>query len=117
MKQGNEFIADVIYDETLGIEDGCTLIDPMDSLRQKTLPRGTKGEDLLVPVFEAGGRVYDVPPIHVSRERTQTQLSSFHAGVKRLANPHAYPVGLERKLYELKTELVLNARRQERALS
>ncbi len=117
MKQGNEFIADVIYDETLGIEDGCTLIDPMDPLRQKTLPRGTKGEDLLVRVFEAGGRVYDVPPIHVSRERTHTQLSSFHAGVKRLANPHAYPVGLERKLHELKTELVLNARRQARASS
>ena len=35
---------------------------------------------------------------------------SFNAGVKRLVNPHQYPVGLERKLHDLKTELVLKAR-------
>ena len=43
-------------------------------------------------------------------ERTIAQLAGFNAGVKRLVNPHQYPVGLERKLHDLKTALVLQAR-------
>ena len=44
------------------------------------------------------------------RERTKAQLDLFHAGVKRLMNPHQYPVGLELGLHNLKTDLVLKAR-------
>jgi hypothetical protein len=36
----------------------------------------------------------------------------LHAGIKRLVNPHRYPVGLEQRLHELKTALVLAARAQ-----
>jgi nicotinate phosphoribosyltransferase len=113
MKRGGEFIADVIYDEEIGIEDGCTLVDPMDATRQKLVPKGTAWEDLLVPIFQEGRRVYDVPTIAASRARTVAQLAGFNAGVKRLANPHQYPVGLERKLHGLKTKLVLEARHLE----
>lgn len=113
MKRGAEFIADVIYDEGLGIEDGCALVDPMDATRQKLVPRGTPWEDLLVPVFLGGRRVYDSPPLAASRARTMAQLAGFNAGVKRLVNPHQYPVGLERKLHALKTKLILEARHLE----
>jgi nicotinate phosphoribosyltransferase len=34
----------------------------------------------------------------------------FHAGVKRLVNPHQYPVGLELGLHDVKTKLILEAR-------
>jgi nicotinate phosphoribosyltransferase len=115
MKRDGEFVADVIYDEELGIADGCTLVDPMDPTRQKAVPRGTPWEDLLVPVFQDGRRVYDPPTLATSRARTLAQLAGLHAGVKRLANPHQYPVGLERKLHGLKTELVLQARHLEPA--
>jgi nicotinate phosphoribosyltransferase len=110
MKSGGEYVADVIYDEELGIEDGCTLVDPMDATRQKIVPQGTLWEDLLVPVFEDGRRVYDSPPLADSRARTIAQLAGFNSGVKRLSNPHQYPVGLERKLHSLKTKLILDAR-------
>jgi nicotinate phosphoribosyltransferase len=30
--------------------------------------------------------------------------------VKRFVNPHQFPVGLERRLYDLRTQLVLDAR-------
>ena len=113
MKRGDEFIADVIYDEELGIEDGCTLVDPMDATRQKVVPSGTPWEDLLVPVFQEGRRVYDSPTLAASRARTAAQLAGFNAGVKRLVNPHQYPVGLERKLHGLKTKLILEARHLE----
>ena len=39
-------------------------------------------------------------------------IAGFHAGVKRLANPHQYPVGLEQRLHERRTELVMRARRR-----
>jgi nicotinate phosphoribosyltransferase len=113
MKRGAEFIADVIYDEELGIEDGCVLVDPMDATRQKLVPGGTPWEDLLVPVFLRGRRVYDSPTLAASRARTMAQLAGFNAGVKRLVNPHQYPVGLERKLHALKTKLILEARHLE----
>jgi nicotinate phosphoribosyltransferase len=113
MKRDGEFIADVIYDEELGIEDGCSLVDPMDATRQKLVPKGTPWEDLLVPVFQNGKRVYDLPSLTVSRARTLEQLAGFNPGVKRLTNPHQYPVGLERKLHGLKTALVLKARHLE----
>ena len=115
MMRAGEFVADVIYDEELGIADGCTLVDPMDPTRQKLVPKGTSGEDLLVPIFESGRRVYDPPELPATRARTIAQLAGFNAGVKRLANPHQYPVGLERKLHDLKTELVLKARHIEPA--
>jgi len=66
-----------------------------------------------VPIFEGGRRVYDPPALAVSRARTIGQLAGFNAGVKRLVNPHQYPVGLERKLHDLKTALVLQARHAE----
>jgi nicotinate phosphoribosyltransferase len=110
MRQGGEFVADVIYDEQLGIADGCTLVDPMDPTRQKIIPKGTPWEDLLVPVFHGGRRVYEPPTLASSRARTAAQLAGFSATVKRLANPHQYPVGLERALHVLKTDLVLEAR-------
>jgi nicotinate phosphoribosyltransferase len=113
MKRDGEFIADVIYDEELGIEDGSSLIDPMDATRQKVVPKGTPWEDLLVPVFRGGSRVYDSPTLAASRARTLEQLAGFNPGVKRLTNPHQYPVGLERKLHGLKTALVLEARHLE----
>ncbi len=113
MKRGGEFIADVIYDEELGIEDGCALVDPMDATRQKLVPSGTPWEDFLVPVFQEGRRVYDSPTLAASRARTMAQLAGFNAGVKRLVNPHQYPVGLERKLHGLKTKLILEARHLE----
>lgn len=110
MKRGGEFIADVIYDLGLGIEDGCSLVDPMDPTRQKLVPKGTPWEDLLVPVFQDGRRVYDPPALSASRARTLEQLAGFNPSVKRLTNPHQYPVGLERGLHGVKTALILKAR-------
>jgi nicotinate phosphoribosyltransferase len=40
----------------------------------------------------------------------QSQLDLFHPGVKRFVNPHAYPVGLELSLHDLKQQLILHAR-------
>ena len=78
--------------------------------RRKTLPAGAEHEDLLVPIFRDGKRVYEVPDLTQARRRAAEQLGLFHAGVKRFVNPHQYPVGLEVGLFERKTQLVLQAR-------
>jgi nicotinate phosphoribosyltransferase len=104
------FLADVIHDELLGLPSPALMVDPFDPTRRRELAAGTPGEDLLVPVFRRGKRVYEPPPLDAVRARTQAQLGGFHAGVKRFVNPHQFPVGLERSLYDLRTRLVLEAR-------
>jgi nicotinate phosphoribosyltransferase len=109
-RHGGEFLADAIWDETLGLPEPCVIVDPLDPLRRRELPAGTPGEELLVPIFRADQRVYDPPPLADARARTGAQLAAFHAGVKRFMNPHQFPVGLERRLHDHRADLVLAAR-------
>jgi nicotinate phosphoribosyltransferase len=44
------------------------------------------------------------------RARTQRELARLHPGIKRLVNPHRYPVGLEERLHARRTQLVLEMR-------
>jgi nicotinate phosphoribosyltransferase len=110
-RHGVEAFSDAIYDEGLGLPSPCVIVDPADPTRRREIPAGTPGEDLLVPVFRRGKRVWDAPALAEVRARTLSELSRFHAGVKRFLNPHRFPVGLERRLNDLRTHLVLQARR------
>lgn len=107
---GQRYTADAIFDENIGMPDGCTIVDPMNMTRRKHIGKGTKYRDLLVPVFRRGALVYDLPSAEAARARTQEELARFHPSIKRRINPHEYPVGLELELHDLKTELVLKAR-------
>jgi len=109
-KNGSRFIADMTYDETIGTNQANVIVDPVDHTRRKYINNDTKYEDLLVPVFRSGKCVYELPSIHDSRGRTKQQLASLHPTVKRFIYPHRYPAGLELKLHELKTQLILEAR-------
>lgn len=105
-----EFIADGIFDVERGAPASFTVVDPLDPTRRKHLAPDTTFEDLLVPAFERGQQIYQSPPLDEIRQRTHSQLSRFHSGVKRFVNPHQYPVGLEVGLHDLRTELILKAR-------
>lgn len=109
-RRDGEAMADAIYDEPTGIEVPGVIVDPMDQTRRRPIGAGTGYEELLAPIFRGGKRVYDVPTMQQVRQRTQDQLAMFHAGVKRFVNPHQYPVGLEQRLYDLRTSLILKAR-------
>jgi nicotinate phosphoribosyltransferase len=104
------FVADAIYDEELGISGASFMVDPRDATRRRRLPAGREWTDLLVPVARQGRTVYAPPALADVRRHAQDQLARFHAGVKRFLNPHAYPVGLEGRLHDLKTRLVLKHR-------
>ncbi len=104
-------LADGIFDvEAPPGPGGWTIIDPLDATHRRTLDAAAPFEDLLVPVFRAGRRVYDPPPLEASRERVTQQLARFHAGIKRFVNPHRFPVGLEQSLFDARTSLILEER-------
>ena len=112
-----DFVADMIFDEEQTARElaggSTTMIDPLDFTKRRRFDAGQPFDDLLVPVFRGGVQVYDSPDIHATRARVQDQLASLHPGVKRFINPHTYPVGLEKSLHELKTELTLKLRKSE----
>lgn len=105
-----EFLGDVIYDARRPPSGPVTSIDPFDATRRRTFPADASHSDLLVPVFRGGQLVYTPPTLDEVRQRVQDQLARFPAGVKRFIFPHIYPVGLEKGLQDLRTELILKAR-------
>lgn len=112
-KNSGQLLGDMIFDELTGEEgfrDDRTIIDPLDPTRRKIVPEDATSEDLLVPVFREGELVYTAPPLGEIRARALRQVEALHPGIKRNINPHAYPVGLEKHLDELRNRLILEAR-------
>ena len=105
------FVADMIFDLNEEPSNGnATMIDPYDFTRQRTFDKNYDCEDLLQPIFQAGKQGYVIPPIEETRQRVKQQLAQLHEGTKRFVNPHTYPVGLEKKLFDTKTALILKLR-------
>ena len=109
-RSATENIGDVIYDVQTNLTGGCVMVDPQDMTRQKRMPGDAQFSDLLVPIFRQGRRIYDSPPLPQIKARVTQELNGFHSGIKRFVNPHQYPVGLEKSLYALKTDLILRSR-------
>ena len=66
---------------------------------------------LLVPIFRNGKSVYKNPSILKIKELLSSELDKIDNSVKRLHNPHLYKVGLEKKLYNEKNDMILNLRK------
>lgn len=106
-----EFVGDMIYDELMGEPITDTIVDPVDDTRRKKL--AGRHEDLLKPIFRAGkfvGAGHVTGDLYAVQARAKEMLDAFHAGIKRFDNPHTYPAGLEKNLFDLKTRLILQAR-------
>ncbi len=73
------------------------------------IPEDSDGEDLLVPIFRGGQRVYEPPTLEGSRSRAKEQLASLPKGVIRLDSPDPYPVGVGARLLEVRTYLMRQA--------
>jgi nicotinate phosphoribosyltransferase len=102
-------IGDAIFDEEHPAEGACTIVDPAAGTRRKAIPADAPGEDLLVPVFRGGRRVYELPSLEESRRRLRAQLDLFPRGIQRLARPYRYFVGLEAGLHERRARLLHKA--------
>ncbi len=109
-RDGQAFVADMIYDRPTGLPDGdYTVVDLQDATQRRIISRDAAWEDLLVPVLRDGEPVYDAPSLVELRERVRQQLAHLPEGVKRFTDPQPYPVGLEAALHELKARLARQA--------
>lgn len=109
-KKDNEFMADMIYNIAKSLPAIPQIIDPMDATRRKSTDNADNFEDLLVPIFDKGNLIYQMPTIQTIKQRVQEQLNGFHTGIKRFVNPHSYPVGLEKTLSDDKYDLIMRLR-------
>src|SRR5580692_4352226 len=110
-ERGDEYFADMMYDEAGSSSLSLTIVDLADVTLRRKIPKDARGQDLLVPIFRAGKLVYQRPSIHEMRRTAAGQLEKFYSGIKRLLNPHIYPVGLEYHLNELKARLIAEHRK------
>lgn len=109
--------ADMIYDEDLtGDDSGNVIVDPADALHMRVVEPEWLPEELVLPVMRDGKRLAPSPTLDEIRTRARAQIGSLHPAIRRLLNPHIYPVGLERRLHERRTRQVLD-RRQGRPTS
>jgi len=108
-RQGR-FIADLIYDEIEGCSSPATMVDPLDATRQRVMSPELAYEDLLEPVMRAGARVQPAPSLDTIRARAQRELAMLDPAVRRLVNPHEYPVGLSAGLFSERMRLIQAAR-------
>lgn len=113
-RQAGQYVADMTFDIELGPngegDTHHTVVDPTDTTRRKLVECALPHDDLLVPLIRSGKPVGDPESLDDIRARVTRELSALHPSVKRFLYPHEYPAGLELRLHELKTRLILEAR-------
>lgn len=109
-RDASGFVSDMIFNTETALIGKATMVDPYDFTKNRSFDESVHYEDLLVPVFAKGQLIYKLPSVHDTRARLQQQLAHFYKGIKRFVNPHTYPVGLEKELFDLKTNLIFKLR-------
>jgi len=99
---------DMIYDIHTEPPASPQLVDPLDAAKRWRLNQ-TEHEDLLVPIFVQGKKVYDSPALPEIRQSAAEKITELERGVKRFVNPQWYPAGIEQSLHECKMQLIAQA--------
>lgn len=102
-----------VHDEVVDPSKPLELFDPQATWKRKTV-RDFRLRELLVPVFQGGELVYDLPSLEQIRTYCLQEQETLWDEVKRFENPHRYYVDLSRKLWEIKQELLHQAADKER---
>lgn len=110
-KESGKALADelCLYDETVSSEQPHTIFDSNATWKTKTLTNFTIRE-LLVPVFKNGECVYNKPKLADIQAYCAKQVDLLWDEVKRFENPHTYYVDLSKKLWDIKQQLLEEAK-------
>jgi nicotinate phosphoribosyltransferase len=103
------FMADAIYETDRGVSEPCEIVD-VETEDKTKIPRNTHYSDLLVPIFRAGQLVCEQRSTEESRAHVRKQLSCAPPEILELKKPVPYKIGLERSLYELRSQLMAHAK-------
>ena len=106
-KDTGKAIADYlcVYDETVDDSQDITIFDPEATWKRRRVYNYTARE-LLVPVFQGGKLVYDLPSLQEIQDYCKKEVDSLWDEVKRFENPHTYYVDLSQKLWDIKYALL-----------
>ena len=102
-----------LEDETIATDAPLVLRHPADHTKLRTLQPAqiSRIEPLHEEVVRGGEIVYAAPPLEELRRRRAEDVEALDPGVRRLVNPHIYHVSLSSALWDLKQELIAEARR------
>ena len=98
-----------VYDEVIDDTKPLEIFDPENTWKTKTLSN-FKAVELLVPIFQNGRQVYELPTIEQIRAHCKESLESMWEEVKRFDNPHNYYVDLSQKLWDIKYSMIKQQR-------
>ena len=99
-------VADMIYDEGVGVDPRLLIVDPHNSNRKQSLTPDLEGTDLLVNVFRKGQTTLRSNDLENARKLALAGLEKLHLTSRRLLNPHHYVVGLDVGLNELRDRMI-----------
>ena len=107
----DKFAGDVVFDVNAGCPQECVAVDPMDDTHRKRYAQGMRREQLLKPLV-CGGRVVDGADVsaQTAQQHCKEQLSHLDSSIKRFMNPHVYPAGIEKSLFNLRTQMIAEIR-------
>lgn len=102
----NKAIADLVclHDEEIN-KDEIEIFHPVHTWKRKTLTN-FHAKKLLVPIFEHGKRVYNLPSLEDIKKKKEREVSMLWEEVQRFEFPHIYIVDLSQKLWEMKNEMI-----------
>jgi nicotinate phosphoribosyltransferase len=89
-----------------------TLRHPTDHTKLRTLNAGeiVRVEALHVDVLRNGEFIHELPTMEEIRAQRATDVELLDPGIRRLVNPHIYHVSLSPALWDLKQDLIAEAR-------
>ena len=94
-----------VHDEQPDFTQSLELFDPEATWKRKTITDFT-ARPLLVPIFQNGALVYELPSIQEARAYCSREVDSLWDEVKRFEFPHNYYVDLSQKLWDVRAELL-----------
>ena len=94
-----------LFDEVVDESKPYHLFDPNFPWKSKEIDN-YHVKALLVPIFEKGKLVYELPSLEEIRNHQQKEFNALWPAVLRLENPHEYYVDLSEKLWALKQTLI-----------
>jgi nicotinate phosphoribosyltransferase len=102
-----------LEDEVIDPNTPLVLHHPSDHTKLRTLQpeQISRIEPLHAEIVRQGQVVYDLPSLEELRRHRRADVEALDPGVRRLVNPHIYHVSLSAALWELKQDLIAEARR------
>ena len=94
-----------LEDETFDTSKPLTIFHPEQTWKKTTFT-DYELKELMVPVFNDGKLVYDMPTLKEICDREDKSIASFFPEYRRVVNTQEYKVDLSQKLWDLKHKLL-----------